>query len=334
MAEFHKKLPKLDLNVTNRCNFRCVHCAFDSGDVEMPELSVSQLEKILRETKELGGERIDITGGEALVREDIDEIIKLGKSFEYKIELVSNGSLLTKEKLERFRKIGLDSIAISLDGSTYNIYNKIRRVSEATYNHVLGMIDECVKIGIDTKINSVVFDSNLYDLDKITEFCIEKKVSEHGIYYFTPIGRGSRSNELAVEPVKWLKFIKEKLMKYDSKIKLSVEFPLIEKEFAKEGLGCMLKEDPYHLQILPNGNVYPCAIASYYKPIGNLYYSSVKEIWNNRRLWEEYYQGISSEVFQKFNDYCVNFSAFDLSKYDGKYKFVCPLRKFLVGELK
>jgi len=331
----HKNLPKLDLNVTNRCNFRCVHCAFDSGIKETNELSIEELEKILKDTKELGGERIDITGGEPTIREDIGEIIKLGKALDYKIELVTNGSLITKKELSKFKNLGLDSIAISLDGSNYEIYSRIRKVDEKTYRHVLETIDDAVDLGFYTKINTVAFNSNLENIPEITEFCINKKIKEHGIYYFTPVGRGDISTELSVEPVKWLDFIREKLVKYDSQIKLSIEFPIIEKDFPKEGLDCILKEDPYHLQILPDGNVYPCAIlASYQKPIGNLHKTSIKEIWNNQKLWKDYYQNICSEVFQKFDGFCADFHNFNLKNYSSKYKFVCPLRKFLVGELK
>ena len=64
---YKRKLPKLDLNITNRCNFRCKHCAFDSGIIKMPELSLGELEKILKETKQIGGKRVDITGGEPLL---------------------------------------------------------------------------------------------------------------------------------------------------------------------------------------------------------------------------------------------------------------------------
>ena len=51
-----RRLPKLDLNITNRCNYRCKHCAFDSGVIDMKELTVPKLTKILKDTKELGGE--------------------------------------------------------------------------------------------------------------------------------------------------------------------------------------------------------------------------------------------------------------------------------------
>src|SRR3989344_4241365 len=163
----NRKLPKLDLNITNRCNFRCTHCAFDSGVLDLPELTLSKLEKILRETKEIGGQRFDITGGEPLVRNDVDEIIKIGKELGYKIELVTNGSLLTKEKLRRFKELGLDGVAISLDGSNAEVYNRIRRMDKETFERVLENIKEAKRKGFYTKINTTVFSCNLEDIPNI-----------------------------------------------------------------------------------------------------------------------------------------------------------------------
>jgi len=332
----HKKLPKLDLNVTNRCNFRCVHCAFDSGITEMKEFSSKELERILMETKELGGERIDITGGEPLVRNDLDKIIKIGKNLDYRIELVTNGSLVTRGGLRKFKALGLDAIAISLDGSNYKVYNEIRRTNKRTFDHVVDIAKRSVEFGFYTKINTVAFKSNKTDLPNITRLCIDLGANEHGIYYFTPVGRGKDGKQYSIEPLEWLRFIRENLVNLDSEMKVSIEFPFIEKDYRVGNCDCILKEDPYHLQILPDGNVYPCAIlASYKRPIGNLNKSSVGDIWNNEKLWSEYYQNILYDIFQKYGS-CVDFSAsFDL-KDDvyKKFKFVCPLRKFLVSSVR
>ncbi|MBM3233702.1 radical SAM protein [Candidatus Pacearchaeota archaeon] len=327
-------LPKLDLNVTNRCNFRCVHCAFDSGIVSMGELTLGELEKILSDTRKLGGRRIDITGGEPLLRGDVEDIISIAKKLGYKVELVTNASLLTEEKLSKFRGLGLDGIAISLDGASAETYNRIRRRDKKTFAKVLENIQKSVELGFYTKVNTVIFDFNLEEIPKIVELCLKLGVQENGIYYFTPIGRGNRSTELAIEPLKWLKFIRERLMKYtNSGMKISLEVPLIERKYWNRGLGCIANTEKNHLQILPDGNVYPCAIlASYNKPVANLKQCSVKNIWNNKKLWRDYWKDIS-RVFPCKS--CVDFkSAFSMKNYDfRKYRFVCPLRKFKLEEL-
>ncbi|MEK6968904.1 MAG: radical SAM protein [Nanoarchaeota archaeon] len=333
----NRTLPKLDLNITNRCNFRCAHCAFDSGIVQMPELTLGELEKILTRTRELGGERFDITGGEPLVREDVEDIIKIGKNLGYKIELVTNGSLLTKEKLKRFKELGLDGIAISLDGSTAEVYNRIRKRDKATFEKVLENIQETERMGFYTKVNTAVFSCNLEDIPNITELALSLGVDEQGIYYFTPIGRGDRSKELAVEPLSWLDFIRTRLKKYQGReMKISLEFPLIEREYANCKSGCIANNEKSHLQILPDGNVYPCAIlASYGRPIANLHEVSIKTIWDNEKLWADYWAKLSAK-FETFGGYCVDFkSAFQMKDYDcQKYGFVCPLRKSKLEDIK
>lgn len=330
-------LPKLDLNVTNRCNFRCVHCAFNSGLCKMPEMKIENLERILLETKKIGGQRFDITGGEATLREDLNEIIRIGKSIGYKIELVTNGSLLTKEKLTELKKVGLDAIAISLDGSNYKNYSRIRKVGIETYNKVLNNIRDSVKLGISTKINTVVFDFNLEDITNITDWCIDHGISEHGLYYFTPIGRGDSSEERAVEPIKWLDFVRKELSRYSKEeIKITIELPLVEREYWSPKLGCIgCGQRRGHLQVLPDGNVYPCAIlASYKKPITNLYEVSVENLWDDEKLWKNYWKDISQR-WKNQGGFCVDFKGvFKGRDYDTqKYGFVCPLRKFKLQEI-
>jgi radical SAM protein with 4Fe4S-binding SPASM domain len=329
------RLPKLDLNITNRCNLRCAHCAFDSGMIEMSELTLGELEKLLRETKELGGKRFDITGGEPLVRKDVEEIISLGKSLGYKIELVTNGTLLTRAKLQKFKELGLDSVAISLDGSTSEVYNRIRRKDEETFRRVVENIEETKRNGLYTKINTTVFASNLDDILNVTELALKIGVDEHGLYYFTPVGRGSRSTESSVEPLVWLDFLRTKLSKYaGSDIRISLEYPFVEKDKWDSLLGCIANVEKSHLQVLPDGNVYPCAIlASYNKSIANLHEKSIKEIWKDDKLWEKYWEDVS-QLFQEFGGSCVNFQgAFNLGDYSRSgYCFVCPLRKFELGE--
>lgn len=332
----NRSLPKLDLNITNRCNFRCTHCAFDSGIAPMAEMSLGELEKILHETKGLGGEKIDITGGEALVREDVEEIILLGKSLGYRIELVTNGYLLNSERLKRLHDLKVEGVAISLDGSTAERYNLIRRKNQVVFERVLKVIQEAVGRGFYTKINTTVFSVNLEDLAGITELAQSLEVSELGFYYFTPVGRGSRSRELVANPFKWLNFIRTELPRYaNGKMKISLELFLIEREKWLSDYGCLAQREQSHLQVLPDGKAYPCAIlASYGRPLGDLKECSVKEIWRNGTRWESYWRDTVFPYFTQWGS-CVNLGEYNLNEQSRKdYAYVCPLRKFELEEVR
>lgn len=325
----HRLLPKLDFNITNRCNFRCIHCCFKSGETMLDEFSVSKTKEVLSDFKRLGGQRIDITGGEPLLREDVQKIIKIGKGLGLKIELVTNGSLLTDEKFKEFKKLGLDAIAISLDGPDYETYKKIRPVANKIYETVRTNIQKSVKYGFYTKVNTVVFNINLGVLDKISRLCVNWGVNEQGFYYFTPVGRGATSAKEVVDPFLWLKTIHEKIIPFKNKIKLSIESPILEKELAANlNTSCYLK-NPWHLQILPDGNVYPCAIMAFaQKPCGNLYKQTLEEIWNDKKLWNGYYYGKNVEPLFKNFGACVCFGD-DFKKIiqEKKYDFLCLMCK-------
>ncbi|OGF26811.1 hypothetical protein A2331_05650 [Candidatus Falkowbacteria bacterium RIFOXYB2_FULL_34_18] len=331
-----KNLPKLDFNVTNRCNFRCIHCCFRSGERLLEEFSLEKIKEVLNDFISLGGKRIDITGGEPLLRNDIFDIVKFAKSLNLKVELVTNASLLNKSKLERFKRIGLDDIAISLDGVNYDTYSRIRPINKRTHDYIIENIKECVRQGFYTKINTVVFRSNFQELIKINDFAIKIGVSEHGLYYFTPVGRGNDNKEEIVDPFAWLELAREKFIPRQNKIKLSLETPILEtKNTKKVNISCYL-ENPWHLQLLPDGNVYPCAIMAFYnRPCGNLYEKSLKDIWYDKKLWNgEYYQQNVMPLINKYKS-CINFGKKfkDIIKKKN-YKFVCLMCKCDCKQLK
>jgi len=326
------KLPKLDFNITNRCNFRCIHCCFKSGECMHKEFSLNKIQKTLLEFKKLDGQRIDITGGEPMMRKDVYQIIKIAKNLQLKTELVTNGSLLSKNKLQKFKKLGLDDIAISLDGSNFQTYAKIRLVNKKTYDKVVNIIKTCIELGFYTKINTVVFNSNLSDLINITKQAIQWGANEHGLYYFSPIGRGNNHQEQVADPLTFHKILKKEYKKVDKKIKLSVEVPILKKSKTKNlNISCYL-QDAWHLQILPDGNVYPCAImAAYRQPLGNLYEESLSQIWQKAHD-KKFFKKNVKPLFNKYQG-CVNYPECSGLIKNGRYSFVCLCRKFKIKEL-
>ncbi len=323
-------LEKLDLNVTNRCNLRCRHCCFDSGNTRMDELGFEDLQKVLRDAKEAGAWRFDMTGGEALLRKDAFDIIKYGKERGYRIELLSNGLLLSQNTVDRLKEIGLDAVGISLDGSSAEKHLAIRHGCPS-YETIIDNISRCVSAGFYTKINTVVFSTNLMDIAAITELAISLGCDEHGVYFFSPVGRGSKNMDLAVNPKAWLGYVRNRMTSYRDWIKLSLETPYIETaRNPRKNVDCYI-HDPVHLQILPDGNVYPCAImASYGLPLANLNESILSDIWNDKELWRHYAE--EADKILAAHHGCVDYSrCFDMD-YDN-FTFVCPCKKLDLEDL-
>jgi len=329
-----KSLPKLDLNVTNDCNLRCVHCCFKSGGKTMGEMSLKQFEKLFTDFVALGGTRIDVTGGEPFMRRDILEIIEMAIRFKLRTELVTNSLLLNEGILRRLSTLGLPEMAVSIDGSTAEKHAQIRGTNSEDFKKIKRHLKIAADLGIKTKVNTVVFSTNLSDLSAITELAIELGAREHGFYYFSPIGRGDTRSDLVADPLDWLKMIREQLVHFRADIKLSLETPILESDLAaKCDVSCYLS-NPWHLQILPDGNVYPCAImAAYGRPLGSLVTKRLAKIWLADELHDgTLYREEATPLFEKFKS-CVCYQAMPALVESGKFVPVCLCRKFKIDEV-
>lgn len=118
------------LNVTDRCNFRCIMCSQWRRDTKKEELSSQEWKDIISQLKTAGINEINFTGGEPLLREDIYELIRHASSLRMTCGITTNGYLLDDDKLKDLIDCGLSIIAISLDGLG-NEHDKIRGVEGA-----------------------------------------------------------------------------------------------------------------------------------------------------------------------------------------------------------
>lgn len=171
---FQERRPHLRLAVTPDCNFKCNYCRPGGegyGENLKNILPVNDLISIVSLCGDVGFKDIKITGGEPLLRKDINEIIseikKLNK-FET-LDMVTNGSLLVG-KASGLKKAGLGNLTVSLNAADEDKFYEISKSN--SFPKVVQGIQEAVNSGIKTKINSVMSYSNrdqLQGLVKITE---------------------------------------------------------------------------------------------------------------------------------------------------------------------
>ncbi len=103
-----------NIKITQRCNLRCGFCGLWENPPH-PELELVNYRYVADLLKKLGLARVVITGGEPLLRPDLPEILALFSRRGFSTTLLSNGTLLTPEKLQRLVRIGLNDLGISLD---------------------------------------------------------------------------------------------------------------------------------------------------------------------------------------------------------------------------
>ena len=119
-----RKFEYLRISVTDRCNYRCSYCmpseVFNNNYSYIAQNKILSYEEIIHLCsilKKIGLTKIRITGGEPLLRKNIDKLVYKLKTESgiNNVSMTTNGSLLTDSKLKQLKSSGLDSITLSLD---------------------------------------------------------------------------------------------------------------------------------------------------------------------------------------------------------------------------
>jgi len=163
-----RPLHDLRISVTDRCNFRCVYCmpkeVFDTDYTFLPQTALLSFEEIARVAKLFvahGVEKIRLTGGEPLLRKNIEKLIEMlsvlrtpdGRVLD--LTLTTNGSLLAK-KAQALKDAGLKRITVSLDSLDNTTFKRMNDV-DFPVSDVLHGIDVAHHVGLGPiKINTVV----------------------------------------------------------------------------------------------------------------------------------------------------------------------------------
>jgi cyclic pyranopterin phosphate synthase len=158
-----RPLRDLRISVTDRCNFRCVYCmpkeVFGQGYrfLEREEiLTFEEITRLARILHEHGVEKIRLTGGEPLVRRDLERLIAmLAEIPGLDLTLTTNGSLLEK-KAQPLKDAGLQRITVSLDSLDNTVFQAMNDVGFPV-ERVLAGIDAAAAAGLkQIKVNMVV----------------------------------------------------------------------------------------------------------------------------------------------------------------------------------
>src|SRR3989449_2393298 len=157
-----RPLRDLRISFTDRCNFRCVYCmpkevfGRDYAFLERKELlSFEEIARAVSVFASLGVRTVRITGGEPLVRRNVEHLVELLRAIpQLELAMTTNGSLLP-QKAEALARAGLDGVTVSLDSIDDPTF---RALNDADFpvQRVLDGIDAAAAAGLRVKVNAVV----------------------------------------------------------------------------------------------------------------------------------------------------------------------------------
>ena len=179
---YNRTIRDLRVSLTDRCNFRCFYCLPHGEAPIAPKeqmLSYEEIEHACDLFVELGIQKIRLTGGEPMMRRDIEQIIyKLARLKDCGLEdlaLTTNGYFLP-HRAESLKQAGLDRITISLDSLKRDVFKQMTGVD--VLDRVLEGIRAAKEAGLEPiKINAVIVRG--HNEDEVADFAVFAR--EHNV---------------------------------------------------------------------------------------------------------------------------------------------------------
>jgi cyclic pyranopterin phosphate synthase len=158
-----RPLETLRVSVTDRCNFRCVYCmpkevfGREYSFLDRRELlSLEEIARVAGVFAQLGVRTVRITGGEPLVRRNVEHLIEMLAAIEPKVELaLTTNAAVLAEKAAALAAAGLDRVTVSLDSLDDDAFRAMNDV-DFPVRRVLDGIDAAAAAGLPVKVNAVV----------------------------------------------------------------------------------------------------------------------------------------------------------------------------------
>lgn len=172
------------IKLTPRCNLQCSMCTYWRTD-RGAELDTLAVLKVLEDLSAMGCMKVHFSGGEIFLRDDILDILAKARELGFKINVTTNGTLITKALASKLMKLRLNSMTFSLDGSCQSVHDYIRGIRGAFRRAVEGLeriAAAKAERGGKTKIriNTVIQRDNFRDIPGI--FALAARVGAHEVH--------------------------------------------------------------------------------------------------------------------------------------------------------
>lgn len=280
-------LRQLFWECTRRCNMKCRHCGSDCKSSSLvPDMPFNDFRKVLEDVRQKYDSHkvmIVITGGEPLMRKDLEQCGRAMYDMEFPWGLVSNGYLMTPRRIEGLLGAGMHCATISLDG--FEKEHEWMRGVQGSFRNASGAIEILakepqIKFDVVTCVNKM----NWQQLPQLKEYLISLGLKEWRMFTVFPVGRAAQDPMLQLDREQFrglMEFIRD--IRKEGRIEASYGCEGFLGEF--EG---QVRDHLFTCQagisvgsVLVDGSISACASIRADYTQGNIYRDKFTDIWEN-----------------------------------------------------
>lgn len=286
---------------TKACNLNCKHCYQDAKTTATDELNEKEALEAVDKLAEAGIAYIALSGDEPLIRRDFFSVVKRIRDIDMAVSVATNGTLLTRDNVEKMEKLGVSYIQISLDGAKAKTHDSFRGRNK--FRKTVQGIKNAVKSNITIGIATTVTKYNMKEVPDIINLAEKLGVKIFMYYNFIPTRRGKNIIKMDIAPEQREKILSD-MANQIGKHKLSLlatapQYGRICSAFSRLSLthfdtfgqeentqaeflaefvgGC--GSGRLYCALEPNGDIYPCVFIPI--KLGNIKDDDLLDIWHN-----------------------------------------------------
>lgn len=189
----------LAINLTRRCNLACAHCYLDAETLRgasRGELTADEVARVLAEVAGRGdGTMVVLTGGEPLVRHDLEDIVATGARLGLAMVVGTNATLLTERRARALQQAGVLGLGISVDSLDPGHHDRFRGAPGA-WRRTMAGIDMCRRIGLAFQVHFSVTEGNAHELAAMADFASSAGARVLNVFFLVCTGRGESVTDL------------------------------------------------------------------------------------------------------------------------------------------
>jgi radical SAM protein with 4Fe4S-binding SPASM domain len=263
----------VQLDVTYRCNERCVHCYLDHDD--LGEMTTAEICNVLGQLAEAGVFFLVFSGGEVFMRMDFFEILAYARALLFDVKIKTNAFMICASQADRIRELGVRSVQVSIYSHKPQVHDAITKLPGSLKRSIAG-IRLLRSHGLKVTIANVLMRRNLNDYSGVkvlaqelgAEYTIDPTITPmmDGDRSILPLGIGGGELEQVFHNADLVGNVEE----------FCTPPPRVGDDVL-DGLPCSAGHTACYIS--PYGDVYPCV--QFPLPSGNVRKQKFMDIWKN-----------------------------------------------------
>ena len=306
--EYFKEKPQLTnlhIEITSKCNERCVHC-YIPHENKVHNIKSDLFYDVLDQCRKMNLLHLTISGGEPMIHGDFVNFLKKCNEYNFSVNVLSNLTLLNESIIEEMKKNPLLSVQVSLYSMDANIHDAITQMKgsfEKTKNAILSLIENDIPL----QINCPIMKPNINSYMDVIDWGKAHNVNVNSDYVILARYNHTTqnlSNRLSINDVK--EIISQRIVNDPQYLRQLKKDATEKRNTNPDDFICSICHSS--ICIAENGNVYPCAGWQDYV-VGNINETSLNDIWNNSNK-VQYLRNLRRKDFPKCiqctaNDFCT-----------------------------